>query len=377
MEQIPTDFLAKNLGVPYIGMLVAVMQVIHPLYGFASLQTVLFFRNNRGDSRLLKTTVAILWHADTFHTILNAHTLYYYLVSNYGNFLVLEGATWSILLQIYIPAFSDTAVRLCVRYHHLILPELRPLPTAYSLGGYFFVILKKYKTLAYTLFIVINLLSISATGEFNRIFPFFRAILSSRPVEVSASVFASLGFKLRSYFRFREIAWALYSGFGCSSAADTFIAISLSTFLIRSRTGVQRTDSMLSFLLALTINTGLLTRYGYFSYFYGLSLNLVIARLYSICALGCLVTFAVWPNNLTFFGIFIPLNKLYLNSLLASLNARGVIGSMANNKPREGQKFITTPVIWIDREVTEQSFSASITGQKTHEGVEYGSQTGN
>ncbi|PPQ99279.1 hypothetical protein CVT24_009279 [Panaeolus cyanescens] len=42
-----------------------------------------------------------------------------------------------------------------------------------------------------------------------------------------------------------------------------------------------------------------------------------------ICAVACLVTYAIWPQRFIFMGLYFALSKLYVNSLLASLNTRG------------------------------------------------------
>ncbi|KAF8968561.1 hypothetical protein BDZ97DRAFT_1799051 [Flammula alnicola] len=98
----------------------------------------------------------------------------------------------------------------------------------------------------------------------------------------------------------------LYVSFGAGVVADSLVAISLCVLLFKSRTGLQRTDSILTILMAFSINTGLLT---------------------SICALACLITYAIWPQRFIFMGIYFALSKLYVNSLLASLNARGTLRS--------------------------------------------------
>ncbi|KAF4622251.1 hypothetical protein D9613_009608 [Agrocybe pediades] len=113
--------------------------------------------------------------------------------------------------------------------------------------------------------------------------------------------FASRSFFLKTYESLNEAAAMLYISLVCAVAADTIIAASLCTLLLKSRTGLKRTDSIITLLMAFSINTGLLT---------------------SICAIACLVTYAIWPQRFVFMGIFFALSKLYVNSLLASLNAR-------------------------------------------------------
>ncbi|EDR04015.1 uncharacterized protein LACBIDRAFT_306379 [Laccaria bicolor S238N-H82] len=120
---------------------------------------------------------------------------------------------------------------------------------------------------------------------------------------VCAFVYASKSFKIANYVRIDQISYLLYCSLGGSVAADAPVAGSLCALLFGNRTGFKRTDSLVTSLMAFTINTGLLT---------------------SICAIACFVTYALWPQRLIFMGVYFALSK-YINSLLASLNARGLL----------------------------------------------------
>ncbi|KAJ3508008.1 hypothetical protein NLJ89_g5992 [Agrocybe chaxingu] len=205
--------------------------------------------------------------ADTVHIGLNAHNLYFSLVSNCGNIYTLAGLPRSGLAQMYVAATSDFIIRLI-----------------YS--GRIYLFLKEQKVLACSLLAIITLFSVGSTAI--------------------AFALASLGFTLTTYLEFHRLSWALYSGLAACVAADFFIAVSLSTLLIQCRTGFHRMDSTISFLVALAINTGLVT---------------------SICALGRLIAYALLPDSLIYFGVYILLTKLYFNALLASLNSRGMAQS--------------------------------------------------
>ncbi|KAJ3500515.1 hypothetical protein NLJ89_g9761 [Agrocybe chaxingu] len=248
-------YLEKNLVAPYVGMILATT-----IYGVTCLQTFIFFGSGRADGCYLKATIAFLCStvgsriADTVHEALIAHTLYIYISSSYHNRAILYRPPWSTLVQMYFAAASDFTIRLI-----------------YSRRIYILLVLREKKTLAYLLVAIINSLSIASTGL--------------------AFAFATIG------------------GLGCCAAADFIIAISLSVLLISSRTGIPRSDSMISFLVALAINTGLLT---------------------SLCALGCLIAFAVSSSTMIYFGFYILLTKLYFNALLASLNARGIAKGIAD-----------------------------------------------
>ncbi|KAF8871755.1 hypothetical protein BD779DRAFT_1575138, partial [Infundibulicybe gibba] len=48
-----------------------------------------------------------------------------------------------------------------------------------------------------------------------------------------------------------------------------------------------------------------------------------------LCSLACFTTYTIWPQEFTFIGIYFVLSKLYLNSLLATLNSRESLHSQA------------------------------------------------
>ncbi|KAF8968560.1 hypothetical protein BDZ97DRAFT_1727027 [Flammula alnicola] len=202
---------------------------------------------------------------DTIHLAFTSHGLYFYLVTSFGDFEVLLGPTWTILAQVYVTNLSDLIVR-----------------------GFFAmrvsVLCGRRKTLGFILPLVITILSLV-------VFSF-------------GCGFASKSFILRTYARMNEASAMLYASFGAAVVADTTIAVSLCTLLIRSRTGFKETDSIVTKLMAFSINTGLLT---------------------SIAAIACFVTYAIWPQRFIFLGIYFALSKLYVNSLLASLNARSAL----------------------------------------------------
>lgn len=73
--------------------------------------------------------------------------------------------------------------------------------------------------------------------------------------------FASRAFQLHTFDRINAASTYLYVSFAAAVAADSTVAISLCALLFHSRTGIKRTDSILTILMAFSINTGLLTRY--------------------------------------------------------------------------------------------------------------------
>ncbi|TFK98190.1 hypothetical protein BDV98DRAFT_573220 [Pterulicium gracile] len=113
----------------------------------------------------------------------------------------------------------------------------------------------------------------------------------------------SLGFG-RTFAEWTRHSIWLYLSHGTAVFSDVVVAGSLVYFLRKRRTGVQRADSILATLMSYAVNTCLLT---------------------SLCSITTFVTFAVWPHYFIFMGFQFILSKLYLNALLASLNARDVL----------------------------------------------------
>ncbi|KDR74137.1 hypothetical protein GALMADRAFT_605176 [Galerina marginata CBS 339.88] len=268
----PTSDLPLNstLGAAYLGTLAAAL-----MYGLTSLQTFLYFSHPRNDKRWLSTMIMVLWVLDTIHFAFTAHGVYFYLITNFGNFAAVASPTWSILVQVYASTIIGAIVRCIFGWRVQILCGTRRIVGTSIFG------------------IVAALSFLSA---------------------VTAYVFASRSFTLKTFEKLNKMSWLLYLGFAADVIADILIAVSLCTILLNSRTGIKSTDSKLSFILAFTVNTGLLT---------------------SICALACLITYAIWPQRFIFLGIYFAQSKLYVNALLASLNARGNLG---------GQKLQTSDI---------------------------------
>ncbi|EIW53013.1 uncharacterized protein TRAVEDRAFT_53430 [Trametes versicolor FP-101664 SS1] len=110
--------------------------------------------------------------------------------------------------------------------------------------------------------------------------------------------FAVKGLSVPTLF---EVHWSFYTGFSAEVVADTIITVSQCMLLVRMKTGFERTDSLISVMMRYSINTGLLT---------------------SICAILVLITYSTQPNNFVYMAFYFVYSKLYVNSLLATLNAR-------------------------------------------------------
>ncbi|OCH91939.1 hypothetical protein OBBRIDRAFT_727855, partial [Obba rivulosa] len=101
--------------------------------------------------------------------------------------------------------------------------------------------------------------------------------------------------------------WSLYAGFSCEIVADGIITVFQYLILRRFRTGIRSTDSVIQVLMIYTINTCLVTRQEYII----------------LCEILCLITYAALPSMFVYWAFYFVSEKLYINALLANLNARG------------------------------------------------------
>ncbi|KAI0821119.1 hypothetical protein BC629DRAFT_1587432 [Irpex lacteus] len=260
------------------------------LYGITNLQTYSYFERNR-DPISLKIIIFILWVLDTLHLLLISHTLYFYTVTNFSNIFTAEKVTWSIMTHVAVTGISDFLVRMVFASR------------VYRFSGY-----KKW------LLATIIVPSFVVFGEH----PCFSIAFTIR------------GWQIGTYDGLFEISWILYTAFGAGVFVDGAIAISLCVLLVQRKTGIRRTDSMVRSLMLYSINTGALT---------------------SICALAVLITYATMPRNFVFIAFYFVLPKLFLNSLLATLNAREKLRANGSDKsglvsiPLTSLEFSTRPML--------------------------------
>lgn len=210
------------------------------------------------DALLLRFLIFLLWVLDGLHLALISHTMYFYTVTNFNNPLQMAHVTWSIMAHIAVTGVSDVIVRSIFAYRVWRVSQEK-----------------------WWLVVAIQVPSLVTFA--------------------GSIIFPSKALKIGTYAGFEEISWDLYMSFGAGVMADLVIAISLCTILFRRRTGIRRTDSMVRAVMVYTINTGALT---------------------SLCAIIVLVTYATMPGNFVFICFYFLLPKLFLNSLLATLNAR-------------------------------------------------------
>ncbi|EIW55740.1 uncharacterized protein TRAVEDRAFT_73541 [Trametes versicolor FP-101664 SS1] len=266
MAQLSLD---DTLGAAFLGNIAAAC-----LYGGTVVQTYIYYGRNGGDRLYLKLLVFFLWLVPLSRPCRpSAEFIYYYAVKDFSNPLALEIPIWSIMAQVVVTGVSDLIVRsiFCDRVW-------KCTPISF---GLFAGMRNPWESICTVL--------IAAKFEDDDI-PHWGSL-----------AFAIKGLSLASFADLFEVSTILYISLGSGVLADVLIAASMCVLLAQRRTGFSRTDSIVRVLTMYSINTGALT---------------------SLCALLCLVSYATMPTNFVFIAFYFVLPKLFLNSLLATLNAR-------------------------------------------------------
>ncbi|KAF8889364.1 hypothetical protein BD779DRAFT_1521127, partial [Infundibulicybe gibba] len=243
-----------------LGSLLIAGLVATALWGITCAQTFTYFTQVNKDRPLFRKMIIFLWLLDTFDSILNGHILYFYLVTNYLNPLSISTPVWSVLLHIATTSASNYIIR-----------SMFTLRVFRLSGG----------KIPITLWMML----ISLTDLISGI------IITVKGFQLSASGWLELD----------KFSIPVYISFAAGTTSDLSVAITLAYLLYRSRTGIPRTDSLIKTLMMYSINTGMIV---------------------AIDAILCLITYIIMPHNFVFLGFYLLLSKLYLNSYLASLNAR-------------------------------------------------------
>ncbi|KAK0488405.1 hypothetical protein IW261DRAFT_133 [Armillaria novae-zelandiae] len=110
-------------------------------------------------------------------------------------------------------------------------------------------------------------------------------------------------YTLSSYLDILRIRTAVYVVFSTDVLADFFIAATTCYYLHKggTMTGFSSTTKVIVSLMRFAVMSGLTT---------------------SACSLFSLLAYIAWPNSFVYLAIHFTLPKLYINSLLAMLNAR-------------------------------------------------------
>ncbi|KAF7341930.1 hypothetical protein MSAN_02049000 [Mycena sanguinolenta] len=236
-------------------------------YGLTTHQTFVYFRRSGKDPIYSRLLVLILWIMDTLHAVLAAVALRQLTEESIVNPLsmLINTVPWTLSFSLFMMSLSDSGVRgfYCYRIWRLsqknwILTSVAVFPVICALVAGLYCTSRTVKKT--------GLQALNLVGELD-------ATLISICV------------------------------------ADSILAGFLCVLLWNSRSGIKRTNSVISMLILYTVTTGLLT---------------------TVAAIATLIIMLTMKETFAYAGAFYMLNKLYFSSLLATLNRREKIRTQMN-----------------------------------------------
>jgi len=231
------------------------------LYGITVLQTYLYFRSYRSDHWFLKSTVAVLLILDTLTTIFVAHSLYTSFILDFGG---------NLNLQFVIP-WSFNAEKLLITLITFIVQCF-----------YARILWKATENAAISIIVLIFALVTFGMGIYTSIHLFEHPLLSS----VSERSF--------------NIITGLVQGF--ASLDDVIITVAMCYYLHNKRVGFRKSsDKLIDNLILYAVSRGVIT---------------------AVCQILFLILNVALPHHTYWQPFHQAVGKLYINSVLATLNVR-------------------------------------------------------
>ncbi|KAH9903155.1 hypothetical protein C8Q73DRAFT_785757 [Cubamyces lactineus] len=250
--------LDSSIGALLIGTFIATM-----IYGVTLCQTFWYYQMYPRDVRIIKIFVPMLLCAvnpfvETMHTVLTFDSCYFYLVVNYMSPSGLLVFRWS--LQLLVPLTGVTSMMCQLFYARRV--------------WLFGVNHRKYVILA-TAFVI---------------------------AKISCTIYASVRcYESNKIIALEENSWVIAAAYGCATIVDGILTGTLIYVLLKSRSGLKQSDSVVQTLVTYTINTGLLT---------------------SIVSVAVFILALILPHGLIWAAVTFVSNKLNANAVLAALNTR-------------------------------------------------------
>lgn len=251
------------------------------LFGITILQTAIYYQRFRKDWWVYRYSVALLWILDALHVALSTHALYFYLIENFGNLEVLNEVVWSFKLQLLFDTLTVVGVQ-----------------TIYA----------------------VRLCRLGC--HFHRVVPFFVVLVVCGGYAAGICVCYDV-FVIRGFSDISSISTTIIAAFSATTAVDFIISALMCYYLQVSKTAVPHYSSMTTTLLVL------------------MRLVLISGLATSTCSLITLITFLTLPDSLVFLGFNFILPKLYINSLLAMLNARKELRELPTENASDGETLLT------------------------------------
>ncbi|KAI5116474.1 hypothetical protein M0805_008883 [Coniferiporia weirii] len=246
--------------------------LIFSLWGAGTVQMYYYYTKYTKDATWLKLHVFGVWAVDTAHQALIIQANYIYLVKEYANVAYLAHLENSLLNSIILTAF------ICAQVQVIFLMRIWRL----SKRNYYMT----------------GTVAVLVTGQF-----------------LSTCVYYGKAYHFTEFVELETIFTITRTINVLTALADTSVAAALVYLLQTSRTGFKSSDTMISRLIAFTVNTGLIT---------------------SMCAIMSLITGVVFPATFIYILFYLSISRLYVNSLFATLNSRDSIRTGVHNDSESG-----------------------------------------
>ncbi|KAH9829980.1 uncharacterized protein C8Q71DRAFT_384885 [Rhodofomes roseus] len=227
-----------------------------------------YYKRSTQDPKWLRFAILLAWLLCTLCCVIILHGIYWFTITNYGNTSAIQRSPWSVSLLTTMMSAVMTIVRLVFLTRVYKLYRAKPvLSPAIVL-----------------LIVLVALLSLADLGG---------------AIAITVTFFQSI--KLLGLTSIENLFTAMFS---VGIAADVILTAMLCATLHRSRSGLQRTDSVINLLIMYTIRTGAIP---------------------CGCAIATLIAFVCSPESMIYAPFYVQTANLYLVSLLATLNYRKTI----------------------------------------------------
>ncbi|EDR15199.1 uncharacterized protein LACBIDRAFT_301153 [Laccaria bicolor S238N-H82] len=227
------------------------------LYGLVTYQFVVYHNTKFNDPLWIRAVVGILFVTDTLHSAVAVYAAWDLCVTNYANPGVLGFVDWTIPFTAIATSVAAIVTQFFLAHRVLLLTKNK-------------IIVAIIGTLSFLGFV----------------FGIYAGVRSGIIKEVK---------------NFAPLTPFVICWLGFQTGADLLITVVLTFVLSRSRTGFQKTDSMINRLIRGAIQTGLFA---------------------SIFALADLFSFLLHRETNLYAMFAFPIGRIYTNTLLDTLNAR-------------------------------------------------------
>ncbi|KAL9709437.1 hypothetical protein Ac2012v2_007172 [Leucoagaricus gongylophorus] len=237
------------------------------LHGVCLLQAFYYFQKYKKDGILLKGLVIVLVLFDATHLCFITHTVYHYTITNFHDEDKLKHVVWSVVMEALFTGFNGAFVQIFYTYRVWKLSERSRLITG----------------------LILFLIACCAG---------------------CGTVWVIISMQFDTYEKLLKISPLTITINALSTTIDMLIATSLVYLLHNARTGFKRSNTMINKLIIFIVSTGVLT---------------------TLCAVAALISLTVSPRTLIYASFYFCIGRLYVNSFLATLNARSSIVDPIDN----------------------------------------------